>query len=277
MKKPTPSKVPPAQKQMPSPAAPVKKEMSAPGSPQKMQSNVPAKAQAAKGPESQKQASPAPAQKMTPEIQRASGSQKPDLTSQTGRKQSSATPAPKQESGTLFGFGGAKTEPAKTQESVTGKMFGFGSIFSSASTLMASSVQDESKSTPPVSPKMQPAKETKPTSVQMSDQDKKKEPAQQPKANPAGQGKVEKVPSQTAQASHNAPKAGQSTCPICKVVLNVGSKDLPNYNTCTECKSCVCNQCGFNPKPNVTEVRLVLCVQFAGLYIFLIYSNIRRK
>lgn len=263
MKKPTPSKVSAAQNQTASPAAAVKKEMSAPGSPQKMQSTsakVLAKGEAAKGPEGQKQASPASVQKMTPETQRTSGSQKPDQTSQTGRKQSTTTAAPQQESGGLFGFGGAKTEAAKPEGSVTGKMFGFGSsIFSSASTLIASAVQDEPK-TPPVSPKMQPTKENKPPTVQKSVQEKKQEQPQQPKVHPAGEAKVDKARTETpkaAAASHNVPKAGQSTCPLCKVVLNMGSKDPPNYNTCTECKSTVCNQCGFNPMPNVKEVRHV--------------------
>lgn len=255
MKKPTPTKVPASQNRTPSPAAPVKKEMSAPGSPQKIQ---PAKGEAVKGPQSQKQASPAPVQKMTPATQTTSGSQKPDQTSQPARKQSSATPAPPQESGGLFGFGGAKTETAKPEESVTGKMFGFGSsIFSSASTLIASAVQDEPKTTPPVSPKMQSTKENKLPAVQKSVQDKKQEQPQQTKGPPAGQAKVDKAPSETpkaAAASPNVPKTGKSACPICKMVLNVGSKDPPNYDTCTECKSTVCNQCGFNPMPNVKKV-----------------------
>lgn len=258
MKKPTPNKVSAA----PSPAVAVKKETSAPGSPQKMQitsAKVPAKGEAVKGPDSQKQASPASVQKMTHETQRTSESQKPDQTSQTGRKQSTATPVTQQESRGLFGFGGSKTEAAKPEESVTGKMFGFSSsIFSSASTLIASAVQDEPKTTPPVSPRMQPTKQTKQSTAQKSEQDKKQEQPQQAKAHPAGQAQVDKAPSETpktAVASRNAPITGQSACPLCKMVLNVGSKDPPNYNTCTECKSTVCNQCGFNPMPNVKEVR----------------------
>lgn len=237
------------------------KEMSAPGSPQKMQSTlakVPTKDEGAKGPETQGQSSPASVQKMTPETHRTSWSQKPDQTSQTGRKQSVATPAPQQESGGLFGFGGAKTEAAKVEESVTGKMFGFGSsIFSSASTLIASAVQDEPKTTPPVSPKMQSTKETKPPTVQKSAQDKKQEQPQQAKAHPAGQAKVPSEIPKATTASHNDPKEGKSTCPLCKMLLNMDPKDPPNYNTCTECKSTVCNQCGFNPMPNVKEVRQV--------------------
>lgn len=257
MKKPMTSKVSAPQTQTPSAATPVKKETSAPGSPQRMQTTsakVPAKADASKGPESQKQASPAPAQKMTPETQRTSGSQKTDQSNKTARKQSNVTPVPQQESGGFFGIGGAKTEAVKAEESVTGKMFGFGSsIFSSASTLLSSAVQDEQKITPPVSPKSQPANTNKPPADQKAAQDKRQGQPQQAKAQPAGQDKVGKAPSAVAQQS--APKAGQSTCPICKVGLNKGSKDPPNYNTCTDCKSTVCNQCGFNPMPNVTEVR----------------------
>lgn len=257
MKKPAPSKVSPAQNQMASSAVPVKKEMSAPGSPQKMQSASAkglAKSEAAKGSESQKQASPSPVQKMTPETRRASGSPKPDQASQAGRKQSSATTAPQQESGGLFGFGGGgKTEDTKPQESVTGKMFGFGSsIFSSASTLITSAVQDEPKTTPPVSPKRQTARETKSPSVQKLEQDKKQEQPQQIKASPAGQPNMDTIPSE---------QGGKSSCPICKVVLNMCSKVPPNYNTCTGCKTTVCNQCGFNPMPNVSEVRHLIFIE----------------
>lgn len=49
-------------------------------------------------------------------------------------------------------------------------------------------------------------------------------------------------------SSHSLPKE----CPLCKVKL----KKVPhNFNTCTECKSIVCNRCGFNPMPHQTEVR----------------------
>lgn len=40
-------------------------------------------------------------------------------------------------------------------------------------------------------------------------------------------------------------------CPLCKVTLR---KDPPNYDTCTECKTTVCNLCGFSPMPQQTEV-----------------------
>ncbi|KAJ1164509.1 hypothetical protein NDU88_004946 [Pleurodeles waltl] len=50
------------------------------------------------------------------------------------------------------------------------------------------------------------------------------------------------------------------TCPICKIELNVGSTDVPNFNTCTECRNIVCNLCGFNPTPHLTEVKEWLCL-----------------
>ena len=215
------------------------------GSPQRkpsMPAVSPNKDEVSKGQDGQKQSSPSPGQKTPQESRKMSGPQKPpDQTNQTGRKQST-----QQESGGFFGFGGSKAQPdaAKPEESVTGKMFGFGSsIFNSASTLIT---------TPPVSPKMAAAKDTKPPAVQ------KPEQPQQAKASPLVQGKVDKAPSEPpkAAASQAAPEAGQSTCPLCKVELNMGSKDLPNYNTCTDCKSTVCNQCGFDSMPNETGVCL---------------------
>lgn len=238
-----------------------KKETSEPVSPQRRQSSVPSgKPEAASTPV--KLASPAPDNK-TPQESQTTGPKKPqDQASQPGRKQSNATAATQQESGGFFGFGGAKSQPdaAKSTESVSGKMFGFGSsIFSSATNLIPSAVQDQLKTTPPVSPKMSPAKEIKSPATQKLEQQKKTEPSQQIKTSPSGQNKGDKAPSEppkAAAASQIAVKPGQSNCPLCKVELNMGSKDLPNYNTCTECKNTVCNQCGFNPMPNETMVRL---------------------
>ena len=206
------------------------------------------KDEVAKGQDGQKQSSPSPGQKTPQDGRKTTGPQKPpDQTNQTGRKQST-----QQESGGFFGFGGSKAQPdaAKPEESVTGKMFGFGSsIFNSASTLIT---------TPPVSPKMAAAKDTKPPAVQKAEQEKKPEQPQQAKASPSVQAKVDKAPSEPpkAAASQAAPKAGQSTCPLCKVGFNMGSKDPPNYNTCTDCKNTVCIQCGFTSMPNETGVSL---------------------
>lgn len=258
----TPNKGSATQNQPPSPL-PIKKEKetSASNSPQKMQatsSKAPAQGEVAKVPESHKQTSPAAAQKLPSKTERTEGPQKTDQTSQNANKQSSGTPAQRKESGGLFGLGAAKNEAMKTDESVTGKMFGFGSsIFSSASTLISSAVQDDPKVTPPVSPKIRQQKESK-APVVKPEQDKKQVETTQTRAPPAGQVKTANGLSQTqkdAAASHSDSKAGPSACPLCKVVLNMGSKDPPNYNTCTECKSTVCNQCGFDPMPNIKEVR----------------------
>lgn len=274
MKKTTPNKGSAAQNQPP-PASPIKRETSAPQSPQKIlstSSKAPAQGEVAKVPESHKQLIPAATQKVPPKGERGEGPQKTDQPNQNATKQSSGTTAQK-ESGGIFGPDAAKAEATKTEESVTGKMFGFGSsIFSSASTLIASAVQDNPKTTPPVSPKIAPAKESKSSVVPKSEQDKKQAEPTQARAPPAGQVKITNGPSQTqkdAAASHSVSKAGPSACPLCTTVLNVGSKDPPNYNICTECKSTVCNQCGFNPMPNVKEVRHNIDIEYIYIPVFI--------
>lgn len=177
-------------------------------------------------------------------------------------------------------FGSPKSQRAAsiTTEAVTGKMFGFGSsLFSSASTLITSAVQESRttppssrkmsapaqvsnkmstspKPSPPPSPRMTSEKETKPQ-AQKPHQENIEDQPQQAKAPPSGQANVNKGPEPAKpEASQTAPKVLQSTCPLCKAQLNMGSKDPPNYNTCTECKASVCNKCGFSPMPNVTQV-----------------------
>lgn len=163
-----------------------------------------------------------------------------------------AAQAAKQGSGGFFGFGGLKAQPAKSSESVTGKMLGFGSsIFSSASTLITSTVQDEPKTTPPTPRKMStpaqvPAKTTPPVSPA-----KKSEVVPHTKAASLEKVKEEKGPPEPPIV---AGKDRPSTCPLCKVELNVGTKDLPNYSSCTECKITVCNLCGFNPTSHTGAV-----------------------
>ncbi|TNN86246.1 Protein bassoon [Liparis tanakae] len=242
------------------PAPPALQKSSAPGSPQMKVSTPavqPVQTDTAKGPDRSKQASPAPGQK-TPQQSRTTPPQKqPQQTSQTTQKQRNATAATDRESGMSVGPGGPKSQPDVTKPAVTGKMFGFGSsIFSSASNLITSAVQDEPKTTPPRSPKMPAAKDSKYATATKSEQEKKPEQPQQAKSSPSVQLKAEKLPSEprkTASASPVVSKAGPSACLLCKVELNVGSKDPPNYNTCTECKHTVCNQCGFNPMTNVKE------------------------
>ncbi|XP_048113604.1 protein piccolo isoform X3 [Alosa alosa] len=218
---------------------------------------------------------------------------------------------PKQES-SLFGFGlGGITDTVRSRspspqpaEFVSGKVMGFGSsLFSSASNLITSAVQDEPSPTPPTTRKESlsaqgPAKappaaaaqkteekkpvappqvtalsatETKPPAAQKQDkkpedkkpedkksEDKKPEVAAQAKA-PSALVKKEEPPAK-AQETQPGPSMGKSSCPLCKVDLNIGSKDPPNYNTCTECKTVVCNLCGFNPMPHLTEVKEWLCL-----------------
>lgn len=206
-----------------------------------------------------KQISPAPEKpsQETPET----GQKKPSVqASQPVCKESDSTAATQQESGRFFGFGGPKSQPEPAKSAVTGKMFGFGSsIFSSASSLITSAVQDQPKTTPPVSPKMSPAKDIKSPSAQKVEQQKKTEPIQQIRMPATGQAKMDNTQPELPKGavdSQVAVKPGSSTCPLCKIELNMGSKDRPNYNTCTECKNTVCNQCGFNPMLNETAVRL---------------------
>lgn len=224
------------------------KGTSAPGSPQKK--TLTTKPEVVKKSESPKKVSPAaaPLQGQKP------GPQKPR--DQSGRKQSNPTSTTQEEPKGLFGFGGSKPNPdsGKPAESLGGKMFGFGSsIFSSASTLINSATQEDSKATTPVSPKKTVTKDTKSPSTQRKEQEKKVEQAQPPKTSLLQQIKVETSTSKDAAGSPAVPKATQSTCPLCKANLNIGSKEPPNYKTCTECKHTVCSQCGFNPMPNETK------------------------
>ncbi|XP_015253789.1 PREDICTED: protein bassoon-like isoform X2 [Cyprinodon variegatus] len=56
------------------------------------------------------------------------------------------------------------------------------------------------------------------------------------------------------------PEKPKVNCPLCKTELNIGSSDPPNYNTCTQCQSQVCNLCGFNPTPHLVEKKEWLCL-----------------
>ncbi len=52
-----------------------------------------------------------------------------------------------------------------------------------------------------------------------------------------------------------APMPSSKLCPVCKTADLTGTTDgQPNCNTCTQCHSTVCNQCGFNPNPHLTKV-----------------------
>lgn len=249
----------------PVPDALQKKESSTPGSPQKTHPTVTPTAKAAKGPDNETKAGPAPGQKTIPG---SLDKQKPNSqATQPELKESKDSRGALQESG----LSGSKTGPdtSKTTESMGGKMFGFGSsIFSSASTLISSAVREESRTTPPGSRKMSAPAQVSPKISAMPKISPKSTPTVSPKMSPSRapttasqkpgpekkpdvskQEKEDKnapVTSKTTTTLQNPPKAGQTTCPLCKVELNMSSKDPPNYNTCTECKTTVCNQCGFN-------------------------------
>ncbi|CAL8277279.1 unnamed protein product [Arctogadus glacialis] len=51
-----------------------------------------------------------------------------------------------------------------------------------------------------------------------------------------------------------APMPTSKLCPLCNTTELTRPPAVPNYNTCTQCKSTVCNQCGFNPNPHLTKV-----------------------
>ncbi|NWJ04635.1 BSN protein, partial [Crypturellus undulatus] len=57
-----------------------------------------------------------------------------------------------------------------------------------------------------------------------------------------------------------APLPSSTLCPICKTTELLSSPNQPNFNACTQCHSKVCNQCGFNPNPHITEVKEWLCL-----------------
>nr|XP_060621738.1 protein bassoon [Anolis sagrei ordinatus]XP_060621739.1 protein bassoon [Anolis sagrei ordinatus] len=57
-----------------------------------------------------------------------------------------------------------------------------------------------------------------------------------------------------------APLPSSTLCPICKTTELISSPNQPNFNTCTQCHNKVCNQCGFNPNPHLTEVQEWLCL-----------------
>lgn len=271
--------------------------------------------------------------------------QQPSTLTQPAKSPTPGQPT-KQDSGGFFGFGAPKTKAtaAKSSESVTGKMFGFGSsILSSASTLITSAVQEEPKTTPPTSRKMSattpvspkatpptPGKlsttapvspkatpptprktsttapvsptATPPTPRKMSTTDPvslKATPPVYPKITPSKDSEPPAAPkSETPQQAKSAPlvqektgkalletqkfteeinvasKTSPNTCPLCKVPLSVGSKDPPNYNTCTECKNTVCNLCGFNPMPHTAVVSAIKLTFTSHCFFFCFFYTL---
>ncbi|XP_057179570.1 protein piccolo isoform X3 [Triplophysa rosa] len=176
--------------------------------------------------------------------------------------------------GKLFsGFTGltesAKPPPSsQSSESVSGKMFGFGSsILSSATNLITGEEPKSPPESPPGSPPDFPVgsgAESPPGSPPDSGSESppdtppaySKDPAS-PKPAPAEGKELADTFSKSAKAEEPLTQVsgsdGQSCCPLCKAQLNVGSVETPNYNTCTACQKIVCNLCGFNPTPHLSE------------------------
>lgn len=66
--------------------------------------------------------------------------------------------------------------------------------------------------------------------------------------------------SEAAKSEPQVKGGVKSLCPVCKnTELNLKSKDSPNHNTCTQCKSVVCNMCGFSP-PDATVSKYFVCL-----------------
>lgn len=212
----------------------------------------------------------------------------------TPSKQQSIAPTPKVEPSKkepgFFGFGGARSRspsPQPAVSAVSGKVLGVGSsLFSTASNLISSAVHDEpttpptprkgsvtshtsvktTPGTPPTSQKqsVEPEKyQTKDTKTQAEEEKTPAAKKHQNKLNEK-QVKMTKVTDEYPKMEETA-KHQNLACPLCKIALNVGSTETPNYNTCTGCKDIVCNRCGFNPIPHQTEVRY-LSVYFQSLH-----------
>lgn len=63
------------------------------------------------------------------------------------------------------------------------------------------------------------------------------------------------VPTSPYSVPQIAPMPSSKLCPVCKTTDLMGAgDDNPNFNTCTQCRCKVCNQCGFNPNPHLAEV-----------------------
>ncbi|MBZ3881770.1 Protein piccolo [Sciurus carolinensis] len=203
---------------------------------------------------------------------------------------------------------GPRSQPTTPQETVTGKLFGFGaSIFSQASNLISTAgqtgpqpqggptvptkqaapppqpptsqgppkptgqappapakavpVKKEAKA--PVSEKLEPKTEQAPT-TKRTEMDKKPPPVKDSKPSTAEPPKSV-LPDKLEKTIKPKP-----FCPLCKTELNIGSQEPPNFNTCTECKNQVCNLCGFNPTPHLTEVSIVY-VRYVNEWFILRY------
>lgn len=197
----------------------------------------------------------------------------------------------------FFGFGRRSRSPSP-QPALSGKVLGFGSsIFSSASNLISSAVQDGTSPTPTSSRKgsavSQTSENTLPTvpdsskqsemtnntlsfSSKVSSQDSPKEKSSNvtktPKHDEGRKNQEIKSQGETStplltsilkdETPLDATKATETTQTlpqVCPLCKVDIKKEPPNYKICTECKNAVCNLCGFNPMPDKTEVRKSKC------------------
>ncbi|XP_077429053.1 protein bassoon isoform X2 [Vanacampus margaritifer] len=131
-------------------------------------------------------------------------------------------------------------------EQTFGKLFGFGaSLLNQASTLISETTQPQQPS-PKQAPKQGGPHGPGPGTPKHSGP---------PSAQQGPQAPPQKQP---APPVSSKPKA---CCPLCKTVLNIdNTTEQPNYNTCTQCHSKVCNMCGFNPTPHLVEKKEWLCL-----------------
>lgn len=78
------------------------------------------------------------------------------------------------------------------------------------------------------------------------------------------------VPTSPYSVPQIAPMPSSKLCPVCKTTDLTGTgDDKPNFNTCTQCCSMVCSQCGFNPNPHLTEVNSAF---FIGTFFYFFFS-----
>ncbi|KAF7207818.1 protein bassoon isoform X2 [Nothobranchius furzeri] len=132
-------------------------------------------------------------------------------------------------------------------EQTFGKLFGFGaSLLNQASTLLSETTQPQQQP-----PKPAPKPGGPPGLGPGAGKPSGPQPGQQGPRAPAQH-----------QQQHAAPDSKPKICcPLCKTILNVDNKsEEPNYNTCTQCHSQVCNMCGFNPTPHLVEKKEWLCL-----------------
>lgn len=194
----------------------------------------------------------------------------------------------------FFGFGRRSPSPSP-QPALSGKVLGFGSsIFSSASNLISSAVQDGASPTPSTSRKGSTVSQTSETNVpivhdsskisemsnitllassKVSSQDSPKEKSSnvtKPSTKHDEERKIQEMKSQGGNSTpimapilkdetlSDATKTTgntQALPKVCPLCKVEIKKEPPNYNICTECKNAVCNLCGFNPMPDKIKVR----------------------